>query len=465
VSPEVSPDGTKIMFFSERDLFSIDLFLADARTGEIIRKVTDTATDAHYESLQFLSSAGAWDATSTRFAFPGISRGEPILTIVNADTGRRERESAPAGGGRGAEPDVRARRAAHRVLGADRRLHRPVRLRPGRQPADADDERSLLGAAPVVVAGRTPHRVRHRSVLDRARPYRHRRSADRLDRRAVARVREVAGFEGAKNISPKWAADGRSLFFLSNREGITNLYRAPIDGGPVTQITNLLTGISGFTGLSPAMSFGGGRVVFSAYENDGYSIYAIDDATRLAGTALVELPRHAAVLPPRTEPAGPVHAAIQDVTLGLPTADAVPAEAEPYRPRLSLDFAGQPSIGVGVDPFGTYAAGGVSFLFSDMLGNHTVATSAQVTNRFDEFGGGVMYLNRKHRWNWGVSLDQTPYVARAFQAGRGVVDGQDVYIENEYRILQTDRSLAGMVSYPFSRAMRLEVNGGLRQIG
>jgi len=48
VSPELSPDGTRIMFFSERDLFSIDLYLADARTGKVIRKITDTATDPHF---------------------------------------------------------------------------------------------------------------------------------------------------------------------------------------------------------------------------------------------------------------------------------------------------------------------------------------------------------------------------------------------------------------------------------
>ena len=31
VSPELSPDGSKVIFFSERDLFSIDLFVADAQ--------------------------------------------------------------------------------------------------------------------------------------------------------------------------------------------------------------------------------------------------------------------------------------------------------------------------------------------------------------------------------------------------------------------------------------------------
>ena len=59
----------------------------------------------------------------------------------------------------------------------------------------------------------------------------------------------------------------------------------------------------------------------------------------------------------------------------------------------------------------------MSFLFSDTLGNHVLATSAQVTNRFDEFGGSAFYLNRTHRWNWGVGVDQTPYIARAFATG------------------------------------------------
>src|SRR6185312_7479400 len=92
VSPEISPDGSRVMFFSERDLFSIDLYLADARTGKIIRKITDTATDPHFESLQFLTSAGAWDGAGKRFVFPGISKGHPILTIVDADSGKQLRE-------------------------------------------------------------------------------------------------------------------------------------------------------------------------------------------------------------------------------------------------------------------------------------------------------------------------------------------------------------------------------------
>ena len=84
---------------------------------------------------------------------------------------------------------------------------------------------------------------------------------------ASGQIREVGGFDGAKNISPQWSSDGRSLYFLSDRQGITNVYRLEVAGGVPAQLTNLLTGVSGITALSPALSAGGGRVVFSAYED------------------------------------------------------------------------------------------------------------------------------------------------------------------------------------------------------
>jgi outer membrane protein assembly factor BamA len=88
-----------------------------------------------------------------------------------------------------------------------------------------------------------------------------------------------------------------------------------------------------------------------------------------------------------------------------------------------------------------------------------------VTSRFDEFGGSLFYLNRSRRWNYGVGLDQTPYVSRAYETGIASTPDGDVYVENEHRILQIDRSLSGVISYPFSRATRVELTGGFRQIG
>ncbi len=464
VSPELSPDGSRIMFFSERDLFSIDLYLADAATGRVIRKVTDTATDPHFESLQFLTSAGAWAHDGKRFVFPGISKGQPILVIVDAENGHKEREIplkeldevlnpawSPDGnliafsGLRGGFNDLfvydLAAKNVRRLTNDAYAELDPAWSPDGRQIAFSTDRFSTK--LPSLDAGEL-----RLAIMDVA----------------SGQVREAGGFDGAKNISPQWTPDGRALFFLSDREGITNIYRVPLAGGAPTQLTNILTGISGVTTLSPALSAVSGRIVFSAYEEDGYNIYALDGDQMLAGTQPIDLPIPAGVLPPRRTGQGTVFSTLRNPSIVAP-GSAAQTPPQPYKAKLGLDYAGQPTIGVGTDPFGTYAAGGVSFLFSDILGNHLVATSAQVTSRFDEFGGSAFYLNRRHRWNWGVGVDATPYVSRAFETGITTVNGQDVFLEREFRILQTDRGVSGVIAYPFSGAQRVEVSGGLRQLG
>jgi Tol biopolymer transport system component len=462
VGPELSPDGSRVIYFSEKDLFSIDLFLADARTGEVIKKITNTATNSHYESLSFITSAGAWDPTGKRFIFPGISKGQPVLTIVDVERGRTEREIKltpaqdvqevinPAWSPDGTQVVFSGLTGGFTDLFVYDLDKSTVRRLTTDQYAEMDPAWSPDGKK---IAFSTDRFTTNLENIKAGRP--------RLAIMDVATgaVSELGGFTGAKNISPKWTPDGKSIYFLSDRQGITNIYRTVVDSGKTTQLTNMLTGASGITALSPAMSFAGGRLVFSAYENDGYNIYALDTAEQLAGEPAIDLPRNAAVLPPRRDAGGLVTEALQDATWGLPGTE-VPV-GEPYKPKWSLDFAGQPSFGVGVGPFGTYAAGGVSFLFSDMLGNHVIGTSAQVTSRFDEFGGSIFYLNRTHRWNWGASLDQTPYVSRGFQSGfRG-----NTYVEQEYRYLQRDQSGTGFLSYPFSRSWRVETSGGYRRIG
>ena len=72
--PRVSPDGQQVAFFSERDRFSIDLYLADAETGKIVRKLSSSATDPHFDSLEFLNSAGAWSPDGTTLAIGRDSR-------------------------------------------------------------------------------------------------------------------------------------------------------------------------------------------------------------------------------------------------------------------------------------------------------------------------------------------------------------------------------------------------------
>jgi Tol biopolymer transport system component len=460
LGPELSPDGSKLIFFSERDLFSIDLFLADASTGKIIKKITNTATNPHFESLSFLTSAGAWDPAGKRFVFPGLAKGEPVLSIVDVDRGRTEREVRlddvhevvnPTW-----SPDGKLI-AFSALIGGFNDLYvydlEKSALRRLTNDAYAEVDPAFSPDGQKIVFSTD----RFTTNLEVIKPG-HMRLA--LLDVASGAVTQLGGFDNAKNIGAQWAADGKSLFFISDRQGISNIYRITLDGSKTTQLTNMLTGASGITAMSPALSAAGGRLVFSAYEEDHYNIYALDTAEQLAGEPVVDLPRNAAVLPPRRDPGGLVVEALTDPTWGLPASTQVPAP-EPYKPDWGLDYAGQPSVGVGIDPFGTYATGGIALLFSDMLGNHVIGTAAQVTSRFDEFGGTLFYVNRSKRWNWGLSIDQTPYVSRAF--GAAFVGNN--YVETEYRFLQRDQTAAGFLTYPFNRSHRIEFSGGYRRIG
>ena len=79
-----------------------------------------------------------------------------------------------------------------------------------------------------------------------------------------------------------------------------------------------------------------------------------------------------------------------------------------------------------------------------------------MTNRFDEFGGSLFYLNRKRRWNYGISVEQIPYVSRGYHTGIASTPQGDVYVENEFRVLWPD----GSVRWLETRAALLAADGG-----
>ena len=157
--------------------------------------------------------------------------------------------------------------------------------------------------------------------------------------------------------------------------------------------------------------------MFTVFENDEYHIYASDDVADAPAPALVASGRSAAVLPPSDRQADDVARLLDNPILGLPEGLA-DYPTEDYKAKLQLDAISQPTVGVGVDRFGAYAGGGISFMFSDVLGDHLVGANIQATSRLDETGGSLFYLNRKSRWNWGFVGEQLPYVTGGFAQGR-----------------------------------------------
>ena len=137
---------------------------------------------------------------------------------------------------------------------------------------------------------------------------------------ASGAVSALLAFSQGKHINPQWSADGTSLYFLSDRTGITNVYRVDVASQKLYQLTDLLSGVSGITALSPALTSAAGtnRLAYSAYDEGRYEIYAIEGADKLAGwEAPREVDAHYAGIIPGAKFGGAVVNAKADPISGL----------------------------------------------------------------------------------------------------------------------------------------------------
>ncbi len=87
IAPAVSPDGQYVAFLSERDLFNINLFVADATTGKVITKLRSSASNNHFDSIRFINSAGTWSPDGKQLAFITFADGDNEIAIWELDSG------------------------------------------------------------------------------------------------------------------------------------------------------------------------------------------------------------------------------------------------------------------------------------------------------------------------------------------------------------------------------------------
>jgi Tol biopolymer transport system component len=464
--PALSPDGRWIAYFSERDLFEITLFLADAHTGRIERRLLSAQSDIHMDALSFLNSAGAWSPDGTRLALVVFARGNEELAILRIDDQRVERQVRIAGVGAvqtpAWSPDGRTIALSGNSAGVtDLYL---VDVESGAVQQLTDDRFAALQPA-WSPDGRTLAFVTDRMGTD----------FDRLEYGEVqialmdAETREIRALElfpTGKHIDPKFSPDGRWLYFVSDADGFTDVYRTELATGGIERITRLATGVSGVTKLSPALTMASqtGDIMFSVFSEGNQRIYRMDASAVDARAELIqdrfEGLQVAGVLPPAEAlDRGIVASYLEDPIRGLPGVEEF--RREPYRASLGLDYVGVPQLGVAVDRFGTAIAGAVATYWSDMLGDRQLFAAIQANGGVKDIGGQAFYLNRAGRWNWGGIVGHIPYQMQGW-GWRETPDTITLAIQT-LRIFENQA--VGVVEYPISQTRRWEFNAGYIRYG
>jgi WD40-like Beta Propeller Repeat len=463
VGPALSPDGTRIAFLSERDQLSIDLYLADATTGRIIKKLVETASDPHFESLQFLASAGAWDPQGTRLAIATIRGGKPVIAIIEGNDGDVTAEVKfdtlgeifqPTWSPDGKSIAFSAQTGGYTDLFVHDLAAKTTRRLTKDAFADLQPAWSPDGTRIAFVTDRFTSDLKVLSF-----------GASRIGMVTVASG-DIAPLEtgvAGTAVNPQWSSDGRALFFISDAGGRSNTWRLDLSANQATQVTNEVTGVAGITPASPALSVAARapKAAVSVFRGGGHEIHIIDTANITTPPAPIQV-ADAAVLPPLKRAASPVAEMLQQPAAGLPETAEFPQKE--YSPKLELVGVGQ-QIGVSTGGmFGTYASGGIALQFSDMLGEHLLGTSFGIDGGLKDISTGVSYLNRRSRWNWGVFGERSPYRFGTVRAGFANDGGQTVFVEQAEIFRQTYQQGGVLVAYPFSRVTRVEFSGAARHI-
>jgi WD40 repeat protein len=511
VAPALSPDGRWIAYLSERGGFFVDAWLADGRTGKVERRLLRSALSPDYESFRYLSASGAWSADS-RFLAYAVKRGpkDDIVIIDVASNKTVQRLEVDLNGVTNPTWSPDGKRIAFTgydgglsdLYVVDRGSGEVTRLTSDRY-ADLQPAWSPDGGRLAFVTDRGPDTDFDKLAFGNLRLATFEFATGRIDL--------LPGMDTGKNISPQWSPDGRSLAFVSDRNGISNIYLAEPGEGALYQLTDFYTGAQGVTPLSPVLSWAPGpdRIAFVYFERTNTDVYTLEQPRTLkrnrwtaplppAPPAEVAAAVRPAPAPTDSVPARPevqqggalyrtpggfrradqvrapgdtttpvvpaplsIRALLDSAELALP--DTTEFTLQPYRPKLSLDYAARPSIGYTRDNFGGGFYGGSAVQFSDMLGNRQMTVAGFVNGRLEEAQLYAGYANFGHRIQWGVSVSQQPYFFYEQPEIRfdEPAPGQNTYVTNVRR--QTYRTAQVVAFRPVNRFRRFEV--GLQVTG
>jgi len=465
--PAVSPDGKHFVFLSTRDIFTFDMFLADAKTGKIIRKLALRANDGHIDAADVYESSGTWSPDSKRFAYVIYEKGNNMLSIVDVATGRITDEISipgvdaftnPAWSPDGKSIIVSAIHDGQtdlvqyffdtkKVKWLTNDIYGQI------QAQWSPDGKYLAFVTDYVPGEKSPSKKLHLAIMDMA----------------TGQITIPNVFPEAYDMSPVFGGDSKTVYFVSDVEGFRDIYSYNIETRKVTKLTNFFTGVSGMSMMSPALSFDykTNRLFYNYYFNNTYQIYSVD-ADSLAMMNFDRSQREiAGNLPPNQNLNNYVDSAILSDNYLFDNLPDVKGKFVPYKRKFLVESIGNIGFNTGNSYFGMGVYGGLNVLVGDVLGENRMFLGISGSGDLDNLGGQLAYYNQKRRTWWGASLSHNPYNnsmvyyvpdTLAWMAENGVTDTINVINAKLDVLTIFEDNLSLFASYPLTQTRRIEAS-------
>ncbi|HEX9916841.1 MAG TPA: BamA/TamA family outer membrane protein [candidate division Zixibacteria bacterium] len=471
--PEFSPDGDKLAIFSDRRDYT-EVYIISSVDGRLIKRLVKAERSGDLESLHSYVSGLAWSPDGYSLAFVSRSGGQDKLflvrfknrkiykklkfdldEIVSPSWSPSEDEIAFVGLKDG-ESDLYVYNLESKQL-----------FRITRDPFEEAEPSWSPDGKFMAFSSDRPTTAQETDTARNLFTYHTPNHNLFVWNKETNKIAALTS-DWAKNTSPSWSPDGRRICFVSNRNGIDNLYILDIDSLRSYPITNVLTAC-----FSPSWSKAGDKIAFSSFNKGGWDIFVLKGVNQIEPKEPLTETSYLADLEADTLPKidtarADTSARVEDkldeldlsayvfksgerVTLSqekekkeeVDTSKYIEPEGEYRKNKYKLRFTPDLVSGsVGYDPF--YGLSGQSYLMiSDIFGNHTILLATDLINTIDQTNFELYYVYLPKRIDYGIAILHTKY-----------------YYVDDYDNLFSDRVYGGFlsISRPFNKFSRLELN-------
>lgn len=277
-SPAISPQGDRIACISDRDDY-MSIYLINAGNGKVIKKLVDGQTTKNFEELHLLTPGLTWSPDGKKVAIAVKSGAHDAIFMIDVQTDRMEKVEFPdlAGvfsvtwspggerlafiGQKGPQSDVYVYDIANKkTVNITNDIF-----------SESDPSWSPDGKTIYFASDRGPY-LDKRQTGKEFRMWNHNFNRSSIYSISVASgiISRVSKSDSTEESYPVAAPDGKHLYYISDKSGITNIYDLNFETGRALPATNSLSGITQFS-----ISSDGSRLAFSTLENGGFDIFVL----------------------------------------------------------------------------------------------------------------------------------------------------------------------------------------------
>jgi Tol biopolymer transport system component len=462
LAPAVSPNGKYLVFLSERDVYSLDLFLADAHTGEVISKIYTNSHNDGIDALEFTESCGTWSPDSRYFAYVGYRKGRSVIFIHDVKNNHVKRRISPPMVDGISSPAWSPGGSSLAFIGMNKGVSDLYLY-----SLDENSCENITQSNQAVLQpawswdGETIWFVTDEAAPGQSFFFPGNLNIACIDV-ATAQTTVLKTFDGARNLNPVPVPGTHKLFFLSNVEGRRDLYILNTQTAQISQGTQYAGGIMGLTEMSPALSVGKKHVFYSMLWKGQFQMVkvpynALIDNAHLA--PLQSFDYRSARLSPYSKQLSVVDQNL--IYNGVLQPLKVSLEKIEPKSNFKLDYVGNMAAGVMSGRLGTGMAGSIEALFSDILGHNLLYTGASINGEIYDFGGHVTMINQKYRVKTGGGFSHIPYRMGYYSYEEADEGNEIVYYRR--RIFEDKGFLFAYL--PLSRSTRLEAGSSIAHYG